>query len=279
MRLALRPADTALLIAVIVAIALALAGISSDPARLPSGAVASVNGVVIDRASLQAYVDQLAIQLRRAPGAQERSAVLGRFIDEELLLQQGLVLDLPRKDSRLRAQIVQEVIRQSIAVGAQQPVGEQELLAFYRDTRDYFRRGPLFRVAQYDCPDRDTARALVRELAGGGDGHWSREGVSRNDFVPDAWLPESKLRDYLGSDVVTRVASLAPGGALVDAREGATPRVLHLLAMQPARVPSLEEIRAQVESEFRRRRDEAALAVYMERLRSAARIQLADEGN
>ena len=77
-----RWADIGLLIAVVSAIALALSGIASYPAQLPSGAVASINGVVIDGASLQAYLDQLATQLKRAPGPCERAGVLTRFIDE-----------------------------------------------------------------------------------------------------------------------------------------------------------------------------------------------------
>ncbi|MBK7170529.1 MAG: peptidyl-prolyl cis-trans isomerase [Gammaproteobacteria bacterium] len=273
-----RWADIGLLIAVVSAIALALSGIASYPAQLPSAAVASVNGVVIDNASLQAYLDQLATQLKRAPGPDERAEVLTRFIGEELLLQQGLALDLPRKDSRLRAQIVQEVIRQAVAVTARQAIDEQELQAFYDVSREYFRRAPLFRVVQYDCADQSAVDSLRQAFERGESESLPRAGVTRNDFLPDAWLPEGKLRDYLGSELAAGIAALAPGQMLIDSRADAPPRLLRMLDVQAAQVPPLATIRAQVEAEFRRRRDEAALDEYMQRLRAGARVQLASDG-
>ena len=50
--------------------------------------------------------------------------------------------------------------------------------------------------------------------------------------------------------------------------------MLLLLALAPAREPAFEQVRAQVETEFRRRADEAALAAYLERLRAGAELRI-----
>jgi hypothetical protein len=53
--------------------------------------------------------------------------------------------------------------------------------------------------------------------------------------------------------------------------------VLRLIALESGGTPVLAAIRTQVESEYRRRRDEAALADYVARLRRDARLVLEGE--
>jgi len=264
--------DAALLLAVIAAISLALSGVLDGAEALPDDAAATVNDTVIGREELDARVEALARQLEREPGAAERADMLDRVIQEELLLQQALALGLPRHDARVRSQLVQEVIRQAVAESARLPVGDEELRAFHAREAGFFRRAPSFRVRRVDCRDEQAARELQSQPADSLPGGCAPEPAA----PPDAWLTAAKLADYLGADLAGAVTALAPGQSVLRPRDGAV-SVLTLLALQPARAPAFEEIRPQVDAEFRRRRDEAALAAYVARLREGARVRLRAE--
>jgi hypothetical protein len=267
--------DALLLCAVIAAIALALSGVLERGPDLPGDAVAAVNGRTIGAGAITSQLEAVAAQLKRAPDASERAAILERVIDEELLLQQGLALELPRKDARLRAQLVQEVIRQAMAESARSPVTEAELRAFHAAQTAFFRQSATYRVWRFDCRDAAAARALQAQLGAGGEPA-PQDGCRRNALLPDAWLGAAKLRDYLGAELALAVAALAPGASLLSERADTT-RVLLLLAVVPPREPEFAQVRAQVETEFRRRRDEAALAAYLARLRAAAELRIDGE--
>lgn len=264
--------DALLLFAVIAAIALALSAVLERGTELPGDAVAVVNGRPIGDDAFAAQLDAVAAQLKRAPDAPERAAILERVIDEELLLQQGLALELPRKDARLRAQLVQEVIRQALAESARSPVTDAELRAFHAAQPGFFRQAPTYRVWRFDCRDMSAARTQQAVLRAGGEPA-PQDGCRRNALLPDAWLGAAKLGDHLGAELATAVLALAPGDSMLSTRADTT-SVLLLLAVAPAREPAFEQVRAQVETELRRRRDEAALAAYLARLRADAALRM-----
>ena len=264
--------DALLLLAVIAAIALALSGVLERGAQLPRDAVAAVNGRPIGAGAFAAQLEAVAVQLERAPDPPERAAILERVIDEELLLQQGLALELPRKDARLRAQLVQEVIRQALAESARAPVTEAALRDFHAAQPGFFRQPATYRVWRFDCRDTRAARAQQAALRANAEAA-PHDGCRRNALLPDAWLGVARLGDYLGAELAPAVAALAPGQSLLSARADTT-SVLLLLAVAPPREPAFEQVRAQVEAEFRRRRDEEALAAYLARLRAAAELRI-----
>jgi hypothetical protein len=268
-----RAGDLALLAAVVGAVVLALAGVVEDAADLPADAVAVVNGQVLGREAFEATLGRLATQLGHAPAASERRELLSRLIDEELLLQQGLALGVPRAEGRVRSQIVQEVIRQAVAVSAGEPVAEAELVAFHAANAAYFRRGARLRVARLDFASREAAEEFSALAARAGpEAALAAHATALSPLLPDTLLDEPRLGDRLGTGLAARVTALEVGGLLVEPRDGGGASVLVLRERLPAVEPPYAEIRAQVETEFRRRRDEAALADYLRGLREQARI-------
>lgn len=256
---------------VLAALALAVGGLVEDAGELPETAVASVNGQALAREQFDRLLLRLEQQTGHTVGPEERAEVLSRLVDEELLLQQGLALDLPRAEARLRSQIVQEVIRQAVAGSAALPVEEQELRDFHAANRAYFRRPERVVLRGYRFADAGSARRFVAALAAG-------TPTDTAGGVPERTLPEgaisaARLSDYLGAPLAERVGALAVGQALEEPLpEGAGVRVLQLLAREAGSEPEFAAIRAQAEVEFRRRRDEAALQDYLGRLREDARI-------
>jgi hypothetical protein len=263
--------ESLLAVGVLAALLLAIGGVVEDSAGLPETAVASVNGQLLGRDNLDRLLERLEQQTGRPVGPAERAEVLSRLVDEELLLQQGLQLDIPRAEARLRSLIVQEVIRQAVAGSAALPVDEQALIDFHAANRGYFLRPERLSLRAFLLPDAEAAARLADALAA--DPQATPAGVTQDPALPAGSVSAAKLADYTGSPLAGRVASLAVGGTLREPLgEGRGVRVLQLLAREPGTDPAFAEIRAQVETEFRRRRDEAALQEYVEGLREAARI-------
>ena len=262
-----RCADILLVAVVAGAVAVAIGGVAEDSGSLSAGSFARVNGELLPVSQLETILARLAEQSGRTPGPAERAEVIARLVEEELLLQQGLALGMARADTRLRSQLVQEVINQVIAGNAAIPVQETDLSAFLARNAGYFRQPDTFRIERYSF---DSADAAARAIAGEAP---ALAAGRRDDALPATALTESRWRDHLGSSLAARLTAL-PVSSLV--REGED-RALRLVDRIPGRLPDLESIRPQVEAEFRRRRDEETLRRYVERLRRDARIVVAED--
>lgn len=261
-----RRADLLLVIVVVAAVTLAIGSVVEDAGSLPAGAFASVNGEALPESQLQDVLLRLREQLGRSPGPAEREEVVARLVDEELLLQQGLALGLARADTRLRSQLVQDVIRHAVAESAAASVEDGELAEFLERHSAYFRRPDGFRIERLTFADvvdaRRAASGDTRALARG----------QRDSSLPASVLTEARWRDYLGSSLSARLVALPVGGLLLEHPEAPAPAVLRLVARERGALPELADIQSQVEAEFRRRRDEKALEAYVMRLRRDARI-------
>ena len=94
--------------------------------------------------------------------------------------------------------------------------------------------------------------------------------------LPDAPLPPSKLRDYLGPTALRAVLELEEGAVSDPVRSGMGYHVLQVVERRPDSVPSLDEVRAEVIVELRRRAGERALRSYLDTLRDSADVVIAE---
>lgn len=115
---------------------------------LPDGAVAAVNGEIVRIEEYERAVRALASDRREPLGDEERRHVLDRIIDEELLVQRGLELGLMRHDRRVRGDIVSAVIDVIVSQTAAEVATDEEVEAFYEESRDYFTRTGRAKVRQ-----------------------------------------------------------------------------------------------------------------------------------
>jgi hypothetical protein len=261
--------------AVLGAIALAMWGVASDPGALPEGAVASVDGQPIARADFDALIVQVANQLAHPPDAAERAEILERMIDEELLIQRGIALGLPRSEGRLRSMLVQEVMNQALSGVRAQVVTDDDLATFYTQNAGYFSRPAELRVRRYGFPDA-TAAEQLRAALGAGMPSPQEFARARSPLLPDAGMPPAKLREYLGEELGARVAALATGESLEVPRDDGGIDVYLMVSARAASAPDLASVHAEVEAEFRRRRDERALSDYLRDLREQSRVIVQD---
>jgi parvulin-like peptidyl-prolyl isomerase len=261
-------------------------GPGSAPA-LPQGAVASVNGVAISADTYTRLVEGFEADTREAASDEMRRRILDRLIEEELLVQRGLALGLAENDRRVRADIVQAMIRSAVAESETETPSERALRAFYEEERAFFTTPGRVRIEQLvvpvkeaaeDAPARARAEAARARLEAGAALASARAALGAEEVspVPDALLPPAKLREYVGPTVL-RAAQLAPVGAWsAPVRSGSGYHVLRVLEREPEHTPPLAEIREQVQAEWVRRGGDRALRSYLDELREDADVQVAD---
>lgn len=264
---------------------LAAAGLTAPGgATLPPDVVALVNRSPIRTEDYVRMVEAVAGD-RRAPLEEaDKQRVLDRLIEEELLVQRGLTLDLPRLDRRVRADLTQTVIDGIASQADEREPSEAELQAFYDAHRDVFAGPGRLRVRQVfirvTAPSDPAAlaradQAAQRLRAGESiDAVQAALGDPPLAALPDTPLPPTKLRDYLGPTALRTALELDVGEVSDPVRSGTGYHVLQVAERQADTAPTLDEVRPQVVAEFRRQASEQALRNYLDELRAGAEVKV-----
>lgn len=264
---------------------LAAAGLSAPATEtLPPDAVAMVNGVAIRQEDFARSLEALAADTRAPLDAADRQRVLDRLIEEELLVQRGLLLDLPRHDRRVRADLTRTVIDGVVSEVDDREPDEATLRRFHAEHADFFAGPGRLRLRQVfvralpgDAPEAQArATEAVQRLRAGEAFETVRDALGDPPPVPvpDALLPPTKLRDYLGPTALRTALELAPGEFSDPVRSASGFHVLQVLEQQPDIAPPFEEVRAEVLVEYRRRAGEQALRTYLDELRAGADVRI-----
>lgn len=250
-------------------------GLGPAVGGVPDGAVAVVGETPIPQQSLERAERALLADSSLTP-EQARARALERLIDEELAVQHGLELGLATTDPRIRALLVEAVI-DAVAARAEDeaPATEAELRAYYEAEKGRFSATRKVRVtgARFTGADADhQARALSQQ--------WKVAVAAEQPLrapegkavpVPNALMPVTKLRDYLGDTAARSVAALAAGELVVVEVEEAT----LVLAVTEARGGSpapFEKVRDAVRTQWQRQRSEVALEAFFRERRERVSI-------
>jgi parvulin-like peptidyl-prolyl isomerase len=261
---------------------------SGETAELPEGAVASVNGTPISADTLTRLVEGYESDTREPASAELRMRILDRLIEEELLVQRGLALGLAESDRRVRADIVQAMIRSAVVEAESQTPSERELATFYAEQREHFTTPGRVRIAQLfvrieggagDGTARARAEQARARLAAGEPLARVRAALGDAELspVPDALLPPAKLREYVGPTLLRVALESALGVWSAPVRTSAGYALVAVLEREPASTPPLDEIREQVQAEWIRRGGDRALRRYLDELREQADVRVAEE--
>ena len=252
---------------------------------LPAGAAARVNGTLIRSEEVERVLAGLATDRRTPVTDADRTKVLDRLIEEELLVQHALALGLAKSDRRVRADLVSAVLGSLAAANDAYTPDEAEVARFYEQNRDYFAGPGRLRVRQVfvavdgggEEAARERAQRASERLRAGEAIEAVRADLGSEEVapLPDALLPPAKLREYLGPSALLAALDLAPGQASAPVRSAQGWHVLALVEREPGGAPPLSEIAPQVRAELRRREDDRVLREQLDQLRAEADIVIA----
>jgi hypothetical protein len=265
-------------------IALAAAGLvrgaALPGAAFEEGELARVNGTPIRAEVLDRLVGALALDKRTPVTADDRRRVFDRLLEEELLVQRAVEIGMVESEPGVRKALVQALLESIVAEAESAEPDPAELRRFYEERPEYFGGGPRVRIEQLvfrDASGRPAARAReAREALRGGEPLEAvRERLADDPVVPlpNALLPPSKLREYLGSRLDAALA--APAGEWSEPLEEAGDvQLLRVAERKGAEVPSYDAVAPQVEAEWRREQADRALREYLDGLRAQADLVL-----
>ncbi|HKA54684.1 MAG TPA: SurA N-terminal domain-containing protein [Candidatus Binatia bacterium] len=111
---------------------------NSATATLPDGAIASVNGKPIREEDYTRAVALVERDKRTEVTDEDRTRVLDRLIEEELLVQRGIAVGLVGSDRSVRKAITQAMLASIAAESAGAQPSADELRTFYADNPSLF---------------------------------------------------------------------------------------------------------------------------------------------
>ncbi|MEM7435949.1 MAG: hypothetical protein AAF436_12410 [Myxococcota bacterium] len=173
----------------------------------------------------------------------DRERVLGRLIDQELLVGRAIELGLHERDPQLRNQLatamIDFLVRQ--AEDDSRDVSDEELEAFYERERFRFERNPQYRV-------RVDGTALP---------------------LPEGFLIEKEIAQRLGPTAARELAELGVG-EILELEGGGT---LTLLERRGGGVAPFDEAREAIRAAYLRAQGEEAVRAFLDRARADSDIR------
>ncbi len=265
-----RPARSALLPAIGAAIGVAVGGFGlfrAAPRTLavPAGYVAVVNQKGILNSDFMAQTASATGKPFEQTTRAERSKTLQAMIDEELLVQRGVLLDLPETTTEVRDVMIAAVNAQADAASRGTPPTDAQLKAYYdAHLANYSTTGTmqvrdlLLRVGGYQNANQSTSQAqtdaedaLYRLRSGAAvEQVMQHFGLVDSGRADPGAMPDFAAKLHLGAPLFPIAAALSDGQIsepIVDA-DG-----VHLLLMQSRQAPRLADfasVRAKVYADY-----------------------------
>lgn len=235
----------------------------------------------VDPASRVINVDreqqaQLALQFERtmgrAPTDAELDAAIDQFVRDEVLYREASRLGLDQGDAVVRRRLVTKMdLSASAAAEAAQP-DEATLRAFYKNNRARYAEPGRVSFDQVYFAREDAARAALPGL--GTDWKGKGEAISLPPSFDDLAQPEVSAR--LGEVFVAALTDLKPGEAWQGPlRSGFGWHLVRLRARGSGDPPKFEDIRQQVENDWRSAEIAGRKERAFEVLREAYRVDIA----
>lgn len=253
-------------------------GVSETVAKYDD-AIAVVDGVPIPRSVYESAIEGLASAKRTPLTDEERREALNRIIDEELLLRRAMKLGLPESDPPSRKALVNAMLQLSVADAAKLEPTDEELRAFYTERPKLIAPQPLLtvRAASFDNTDGPRIQRLQAALAAGQAFEASvRAAGGEPVLLPQGPIIPAKIAEYAGASVRDTALGLEAGKTSGPVEIGRRVVFVHLIDRLEAPPPPLEEVKAVVADEWRKRATETAFEDYLKGLRATARITYAD---
>ena len=253
-------------------------GVSETVAKYDD-AIAVVDGVAIPRSVYDTAIEGLASAKRNPLTDEERREALERIIDEELLLRRAIKLGLPESDPPSRKALVNAMLQLSVADAAKLEPTDAELATFYAERPKMIAPQPLLKVRAVSFDNANAAGiAKFKAALDAGRPFEPSVGGTGGELVllPGGPVIPAKVAEYAGASIRDAALGLTAGQTSTPIEIGRRVVFVHLIERFEAPPPPLEEVRAVVADEWRKRATEKAFEDYLKGLRATARITYAD---
>ncbi len=202
--------------------------------------------------------------LQRPPSETELSGLIDSFIREEVLVREARALSLDRDDPVIRQHLVQKMqfLLESDADAAVPT--DDELSAYFQHNAEKFAIAPLvsFEQLQLD-PDTENAETVLAALQAGSDpGAFGRPSALPRDIPPVA---KPVVDGTFGKGFFDRLTGLQIGRWSGPVESAYGSHLVRVSLVEPGRQPSFDEIRQQVEQDWRRTKAEEAYDALLSR--------------
>jgi len=271
------------------------------PRTLAADAAAIVGDRTIRTVDYRRVLAGVENDLRSPVDDAMRRRVLDRMIDEELLVQRALALGLAAIDRRVRGDLTSGLIDSIVSEADAEEPDESAIAKHYEENVDFFTRPGRMRAqtlffssrrargsraaesspaaALSSAPPAERARVAAERLMKSTSETEvalieSELADSQVSPIPNALLPASKIRDYVGPTMLQAIEALDVGVWSQPIENGGNYYVARLVEREPPIVPELEEIAALVQKDLKRRRGDEALRRYLDDLRSEIAVSI-----
>lgn len=267
--------NTLLIIGLIIGISLAIFSSIQDT-NLDSNNewVARVGDAEISRAKYLLQLEGLNADKRIPLRASDKSFVLERMIEEELLIQRAKDLGMFSTNTMIRGTIVQQMINMIISENSLELISTSELEEFYEKNKGFFTSADRLRIQQFYFSDEtegslEKAQQLYSELLEGKDiGSLTIKGDETPLEVPNTLMSLAKVREYVGPSLMQLAKGLKPGQFTPPKKVAGGYKIIYLVDRRDAFPPDFNQIRDRVKSEYLKRKDDQALRDYLDKLKN-----------
>lgn len=248
--------------------------------NLTDDIVALVDNHPILRSDLDLALEALSMNKENPLTDEQIRLVRERLIDEQLLLQRGIDLNLHQTSNPIRKLIVNSMIDSILSENNDFLLEDSDLESFYNDNISFFLPAKQLRLRrifiQFRSQEEDEEKldAIRSRLIGGEDFDVvsNEEGDSYLPEIPDTFLPERKLKDYMDPVLVKNAFNLKDGQITseIETKEGYN--FLYLIESEKGEPLPFIDMKSKVKGEYIRRKDEEALLNYLTWLRKKYNI-------
>ena len=187
--------------------------------KLSDDVVALVDNHPILKSDLDLALKALSMNKDNQITSEQIQLVKDRLIDEQLLLQRGIDLDLHQTSNPIRKLIVNSMIDNILSENNDFLIDDKNLKKFYNDNISFFLPSKELRLKliflKFRSQEEDEKRLdTIRERLINGDDFdivSKEEGDTYLPKIPDTFLPERKLKDYIDPNLVKNAFNLKDG--------------------------------------------------------------------
>ena len=204
----------------------------------------------------------------------ERNSLVQVLIDEELLIQRGELLKIPRRDIGVRKSLVSASIRDIIGEFEAIPVSEETLRDFFHEHSSIFETPKRIALDVIVLTKKASAQH-AQSLIARGLGLSEVAETLRLDFViPQDLQTVPIIHRQLGAKIASTAVKLQEGEISPPVRGSEGIYYMQITAFEDTILPSFDDVRQSVKQEYKRRGRNLALRKTLDALANEADIDV-----